>query len=131
MADCYKARKTFEFRSVEQYAYFWFARQSSSCFRLYAYIFYPSMLLMGGAGWKEPLRFQVSSNFTKKSDLEEKNIYELKLIVNGMIDVYKSEGSGRISGLSWSTGLVELSEESLEINKGDSVNFIPYSNYGI
>ena len=48
-----------------------------------------------------------------------------------MVDVYKSEGSGRISGLSWSTGLVELPEESLEINKGDSVNFIPYSNYGI
>ena len=48
-----------------------------------------------------------------------------------MIDVFKSEGSGRISGLSWSTGLVELSEEAMEINKGDRVNFIAYSSYGI
>ena len=50
---------------------------------------------------------------------------------NGMIDVFKSEGSGRISGLSWSTGLVELSEEAMEINIGDRVNFIAYSSYGI
>ena len=40
-----------------------------------------------------------------------------------MIDVFKSEGSGRISGLSWSTGLVELSEEAMEINKGDMNHF--------
>ena len=93
--------------------------------------FYPSMLLMGGAGWKEPLRFQVSSNFTKKKRSGRKEYLRAKINSEGMVDVYKSEGSGRISGLSWSTGLVELPEESLEINKGDSVNFIPYSNYGI
>ena len=62
--------------------------------------------------------------------LEEKNIYA-RINNNGMIDVFKSEGSGRISGLSWSTGLVELSEEAMEINKGDRVNFIAYSSYGI
>ena len=93
--------------------------------------FYPSMLLMGGAGWKEPLIFQVSSNFTKKKRSGRKEYLRAKINSEGMVDVYKSEGSGRISGLSWSTGLVELPEESLEINKGDSVNFIPYSNYGI
>ena len=93
--------------------------------------FYPSMLLMGGAGWKEPLRFQVSSNFTKKKRSGRKEYLRAKINSEGMVDVYKSEGSGRISGLSWSTGLVELPEESLEIKKGDSVNFIPYSNYGI
>ena len=93
--------------------------------------FYPSMLLMGGAGWKEPLRFQVFSNFTKKKRSGRKEYLRAKINSEGMVDVYKSEGSGRISGLSWSTGLVELPEESLEINKGDTVNFIPYSNYGI
>ena len=89
------------------------------------------MLLMGGAGWKEPLRFQVFSNFTKKKRSGRKEYLRAKINSEGMVDVYKSEGSGRISGLSWSTGLVELPEESLEINKGDTVNFIPYSNYGI
>ena len=71
------------------------------------------------------------SNFIKKKRAGRKEYLRARINNNGMIDVFKSEGSGRISGLSWSTGLVELPEESLEINKGDSVNFIPYSNYGI
>ena len=93
--------------------------------------FYPSMSLMGGAGWQEPLKFQVSSNFTKKKRSGRKEYLRAKINSEGMVDVFKSEGSGRISGLSWSTGLVELPEESLEVNKGDNVNYIPYSNYGI
>ena len=70
------------------------------------------MSLMGGAGWREPVKFQVPSNF-QKSVLEEKEYLRARINNNGMIDVFKSEGSGRISGLSWSTGLVELSEEAM------------------
>ena len=93
--------------------------------------FYPSMSLMGGAGWREPVKFQVPSNFIKKKRAGRKEYLRARINNNGMIDVFKSEGSGRISGLSWSTGLVELSEEAMEINKGDRVNFIAYSSYGI
>ena len=93
--------------------------------------FYPSMSLMGGAGWREPVKFQVPSNFIKKKRAGRKEYLRARINNNGMIDVFKSEGSGRISGLSWSTGLVELSEEAMEINKGDMVNFIAYSSYGI
>ena len=93
--------------------------------------FYPSMLLMGGAGWMEPLKFRVFSNFVKKKRSGRKEYLRARINNEGMADVFQSEGSGRISGLSWSTGLVELPEQSLEINKGDSVNFIPYSYYGI
>ena len=93
--------------------------------------FYPSMSLMGGAGWREPQKFKVISNFFKKKRAGRKEYLRARINAKGMIDVFKSEGSGRISGLSWSTGLVELSEEAMEINKGDSINFIPYSNYGI
>tara|TARA_Y100000994_G_C15665147_1_gene431274 strand:+ start:25 stop:285 length:261 start_codon:yes stop_codon:yes gene_type:complete len=86
---------------------------------------------MGGAGWREPVKFQVPSNFIKKKRAGRKEYLRARINNNGMIDVFKSEGSGRISGLSWSTGLVELSEEAMEINKGDRVNFIAYSSYGI
>ena len=93
--------------------------------------FYPSMSLMGGAGWKEPLKFKVSSNFLKKKRAGRKEYLRARINERGKLDVFKSEGSGRISGLSWSTGLLELSEDAMEINNGDSLNFLPYSNYGI
>ena len=49
----------------------------------------------------------------------------------GQVEVFKSEGSGRISGLSWAEGLVELPEGGLEIAPGDLVRFIPYASFGM
>jgi molybdopterin molybdotransferase len=47
------------------------------------------------------------------------------------IEVFVSEGSGRISGLTWAEGLVELPDEAMEIKPGDLVNYISYSSFGI
>jgi molybdopterin molybdotransferase len=45
--------------------------------------------------------------------------------------VFASEGSGRISGLSWATGLVELPDEAVEIAPGSPVRFLPYEGFGL
>lgn len=47
----------------------------------------------------------------------------------GRAEVFGSEGSGRVSGLSWAEGLVELPDGAAEIAPGDPVRFIPYAGF--
>jgi molybdopterin molybdotransferase len=49
----------------------------------------------------------------------------------GCVEVFASEGSGRVSGLSWAEGLVDLPEEAMEISKGTLVRYIPYVAFGL
>ena len=40
--------------------------------------------------------------------------------------IFSSEGSGRVSGLAWSTGLVQLDDNVTEVQIGSPVKFLPY-----
>ena len=93
--------------------------------------FYPAMCLMSGSGWQEPQAFQVPANFQKTKLDGRREFLRAKLNEKGQAEVFRSEGSGRISGLSWSTGLVELPDKALEVSEGDDVKYIPYSSFGI
>jgi molybdopterin molybdotransferase len=48
-----------------------------------------------------------------------------------IIEIFASEGSGVISGLSWAEGLVELPDEALEIIPGNPVKYFPFSSFGL
>ena len=48
---------------------------------------------------------------------------------NGFVSIYPFEGSGRLSSLSWSDGLIELSEYGQNIKEGDLLDFIPYGSF--
>ncbi len=50
---------------------------------------------------------------------------------DGRAEVFASEGSGRISGLSWAEGLVELPDAAVHVRPGDMVRYIPYGSFGI
>ncbi len=43
--------------------------------------------------------------------------------------MFASEGSGRITGLSWAEGLVELEDGPRIIAPGDPVRFLPYASF--
>jgi molybdopterin molybdotransferase len=43
--------------------------------------------------------------------------------------VFPSEGSGRISSISWSDGLVEIGFEEETIEPGSVVRYIPYAEF--
>jgi molybdopterin molybdotransferase len=90
----------------------------------------PALSLLAGMGWSEPQGFDVPAAFakTKKAGRRE---YLRARMRSGSVEVFASEGSGRISGLSWAEGLVELPEPALTIAHGDMVRFIPYSSFGI
>ncbi len=91
----------------------------------------PSLSLLSGAGWIAPQGFMLPAAFAKSKKAGRREYLRAKMLDDGRVDVYKSEGSGRISGLSWADGLVELPDQALDIAQGDLVRFIPYGSLGV
>ncbi|MFQ6547528.1 gephyrin-like molybdotransferase Glp [Aestuariibius sp. 2305UL40-4] len=90
----------------------------------------PALFQLAGAGWAEPQGFEVPANFSK-SKKEGRREYLRARLTDGRAEVFPSEGSGRISGLSWADGLVELGDGAREIAEGDPVRFLPFGSFGL
>jgi molybdopterin molybdotransferase len=90
----------------------------------------PAMALLAGAEWSKPQGFDVPAAFAKSKKAGRREYLRARMR-DGKVEVFASEGSGRISGLSWAEGLVELSEPAQDIAPGDLVRFIPYGSFGI
>jgi molybdopterin molybdotransferase len=90
----------------------------------------PALSLLAGGGWSQPQGFGVPSAFTKTKKAGRREYLRAR-VRDGRVEAFASEGSGRISGLSWAEGLVELSEPAQTIAQGDMVRFIPYGSFGI
>ncbi|WP_122072587.1 gephyrin-like molybdotransferase Glp [Pseudophaeobacter sp. EL27] len=88
----------------------------------------PAMGQMAGANWQEPLGFDLPAAFAKRKKTGRREYLRAR-IRDGQVEVFKSEGSARISGLSWAEGLVELGDGALEIIPGHPVRFIPYDSF--
>ena len=67
----------------------------------------------------------------KQKKIGRREYLRARLSQDGNAEIFPSEGSGRISSLSWSTGLLELMDNEDEILKGDMVKYIPYSSFEI
>lgn len=91
----------------------------------------PALSLLAGQGWTTAKGFTVPAAFSKRKKAGRREYLRARLTENGSAEVFKSEGSGRISGLSWATGLVELGDEAMEIEPGAPVRFIPYAELGV
>ncbi|WP_424985324.1 gephyrin-like molybdotransferase Glp [Microbulbifer sp. S227A] len=90
----------------------------------------PAMCLLAGAEWREPQGFDVPAAFGKRKKPGRREYLRAR-IRNGRAEVFASEGSGRISGLSWAEGLVEIGDAERHIQPGDPVRFIPYGSFGL
>jgi molybdopterin molybdotransferase len=90
----------------------------------------PALALLAGSDWTAPQGFLVPAAFakTKKAGRRE---YLRARIRDGQAEVFAFEGSGRVSGLSWAEGLVELGDGAADIAPGDSVTFIPWGSFGL
>ena len=91
----------------------------------------PALSLMAGAGWTVPQGFTVPAAFSKAKKPGRREYLRARLTAEGAAEVFRSEGSGRISGLSWATGLVELPDGAAEIAPGMPVRFLPYASFGL
>ncbi len=90
----------------------------------------PALCLMTGEGWIDPQGFDVPAAFEKRKKPGRREYLRARLR-HGRVEVFHSEGSGRISGLSWAEGLVEIEDGARHIQPGDSVRFIPYGSFGL
>ena len=86
----------------------------------------PSLDLLAGGTFSEPKSFLVKTNFSKSKKKGRREFLRARIDPMGSVEIFKSEGSGRISSLSWSDGLVELGEEVTKIKVGSMVKFLPY-----
>ena len=90
----------------------------------------PALSVLAGGEWSDPVGYPVPAAFskTKKAGRRE---YIRARIEEGQVVAFGSEGSGRVSGLSWASGLVELGDEAQAINHGDFVRYIPFESFGL
>ncbi|MFS4582025.1 gephyrin-like molybdotransferase Glp [Phaeobacter sp. C3_T13_0] len=88
----------------------------------------PAMGLMAGASWAEPQGFDLPAAFEKRKKPGRREYLRAR-VRDGKVEVFQSEGSGRVSSLSWAEGLVELADGAGEIKPGAPVRFIPYSSF--
>ena len=90
----------------------------------------PALAQMAGASWSAPQGFDLPAAFEKRKKPGRREFLRARMR-SGRVEVFASEGSGRISGLSWAEGLVELPDAALHVRPGDRVRYIPWSGFGI
>lgn len=102
------------------------------CFLLYAR---PVILQLAGANWQNPIGYSLPSAFEIKKKKTDRREFLRGILKheNGklVVDKFTRDGSGLITGLHQSDGLVEISEDVSSLEKGSLVHFIPYSSFGI
>ncbi|MEL6838118.1 MAG: gephyrin-like molybdotransferase Glp [Pseudomonadota bacterium] len=88
----------------------------------------PALQVLAGGTWHRPQGFQLPAAFSKSKKAGRREYLRAR-ITEGQVEIFPSEGSGRISGLSWATGLVELGDGAQTITPGDPVTFIPFGSF--
>lgn len=102
------------------------------CFLLYAV---PLLRRLGGGHWIEPVRYPLPAAFAFPARKTGRREYWRGILTSdgGALRVQKfaRDGSGLISGLRVADGLIEIPEDVPDVNEGDIVSFIPFSEFGI
>ncbi len=91
----------------------------------------PTLLKMQGAGWQIPNPILLPAAFEQTKKPGRREYLRARVTEKGAVEKFISEGSGRISSLSWADGLVELPDKAMQVKKGDMVRYFPFSGYGI
>ena len=91
----------------------------------------PVLLRLAGAPWQTPQGLTLPAAFAKAKHAGRREYLRARLGAEGAVEVFPSEGSGRISGLAWATGLVELEDGPRTIRPGDPVRYIPFAEFGL
>lgn len=94
----------------------------------------PLLLKRMGAEPAEPVRWQVSADFTFRRKPGRREWLRARLWFDSdrrpMATVYHTHSSGALSSLTWADGLVELPEECTGVASGDPVDYLPFSGLG-
>lgn len=91
----------------------------------------PALLALAGAPWAEPRRLMLPAAFAKQKKPGRREYLRARLTPEGAVETFRSEGSGRVSGLAWADGLVELPDPAATIAPGDPVRYLPFAAFGL
>jgi len=90
----------------------------------------PALSMLAGATPSEPQAYDIPAAFAKSKKAGRREYIRAR-VRDGQVEAFASEGSGRVSGLSWADGLVELGDAAQTIKVGDPVRFIPFTSFGL
>lgn len=88
----------------------------------------PALRKLAGGTPTPPQGFMVPAGFSKNKK-EGRSEYLRARIHNGAAEIFPSEGSGRVTSISWAEGLVHLNHPACTINAGDLVHYIPFGSF--
>lgn len=91
----------------------------------------PALMRLAGAPWERPEGLTVEAAFGKEKRAGRREFLRARLDAEGRAEAFASEGSGRISGLSWAQGLVELGDGARTVRPGDAVRYLPFAAFGL
>ena len=102
------------------------------CFLIYVR---PVLIRLAGGLWPEPACFPLPASFAQKKKVGRREFWRARLTrgPGGQLSVAKfdRDGSGLISSMRDSDGLIEVGEDVSEITEGDMVGFIPFTEFGL
>ncbi len=102
------------------------------CFLMYVW---PVLHRLGGGAWREPRRLLLPAAFAFRGRKTGRREFWRGRLIEGpqglAVDKYKRDGSGLISSLRESDCLIDIPEETGDIEHGDLVAVIPFTEFGI
>ena len=124
------------FGSLDETIFFGLPGNPVASFVCFLFYIRPSLIRLGGSNWVEPRRYKIPANFTIKNKKPGRREFWRGFLVDGedgntRLEKYDRDGSGLISGLRMSEGFIEIDEQTTQINEGDMLDYIPYSQFGL
>ncbi|MEL6747056.1 MAG: molybdopterin molybdenumtransferase MoeA, partial [Pseudomonadota bacterium] len=97
---------------------------------------WPMLGVLGGGDWRTPVRIPLRANFAHPKRKTGRREYWRARRVTGpdgatWVEKFARDGSGLISSLTFADGLIEITEDMGGVAHGDTVQFIPFSAYGM
>ena len=91
----------------------------------------PAMAALSGETWPEVPGYDLPAGFEKRKKAGRREYLRARLGQDGRVELFGSEGSGRIGGLSWAGGLVELGDGARHVRPGERVRYLPFGSFGL
>ncbi|MEO1563763.1 MAG: gephyrin-like molybdotransferase Glp [Pseudomonadota bacterium] len=89
----------------------------------------PALRILQGLTVRAPQGFDLPAGFSKSKKHGRSEYPRARVTGAGKVELFRSEGSGRVSGLEWADGLVELPHQGMDIAEGDLVHYIPFTSF--
>lgn len=89
----------------------------------------PALRILQGRSLVPPIGYDLPAGFSKFKKHGRSEYPRARIDADRRVQLFASEGSGRVSGLNWADGLVELGHEGQEITEGDLVRYIPFASF--